>query len=282
MKIIESISELKAETRPFKKECKTVGFVPTMGYLHEGHISLVKSSRQDNDITIMSIFVNPMQFGPNEDFEKYPRDIQTDAKKAEEAGVDILFIPGVNEMYPDGYNTYVEVSGITEKLCGKSRPGHFKGVCTVVLKLFNIVEPDRAYFGQKDAQQAAVIRRMVKDLNSTVQIITCPIVRESDGLAMSSRNVYLSKEEREAALILSRSLNEAADMASKGEVRRDRLMDYLIDRISSEKLADIDYVEILDAETLELKETLKGRMLFAVAVRFGKTRLIDNVIVEVR
>ena len=242
---------------------------------------MVRSSRQDNDITIMSIFVNPVQFGPSEDFEKYPRDIEGDSRKAGEAGVGILFIPSVKEMYPDNYNTYVEVVGITDMLCGKSRPGHFKGVCTVVLKLLNIVEPDRAYFGQKDAQQVAVIRRMVRDLNSRVQIVACPIVREKDGLAMSSRNVYLSREEREAALILSKSLTEAAAMAAGGERSRGRLQAYLVGRMSGEKLADIDYVEILDAETLELKETLKGRTLLAVAVRFGKTRLIDNVLVEV-
>ncbi len=281
MKIIERIDELKKVVGSLKQEGKTVGFVPTMGYLHEGHLSLVRSSRQDNDITIMSIFVNPVQFGPSEDFEKYPRDIEGDSRKAGEAGVGILFIPSVKEMYPDNYNTYVEVVGITDMLCGKSRPGHFKGVCTVVLKLFNIVEPDRAYFGQKDAQQVAVIRRMVRDLNSRVQIVACPIVREKDGLAMSSRNVYLSREEREAALILSKSLTEAAAMAAGGERSRGRLQAYLVGRMSGEKLADIDYVEILDAETLELKETLKGRTLLAVAVRFGKTRLIDNVLVEV-
>ncbi len=281
MKIIERVDELKKVVGSLKQEGKTVGFVPTMGYLHEGHLSLVRSSRQDNDITIMSIFVNPVQFGPSEDFEKYPRDIEGDSRKAGEAGVGILFIPSVKEMYPDNYNTYVEVVGITDMLCGKSRPGHFKGVCTVVLKLFNIVEPDRAYFGQKDAQQVAVIRRMVRDLNSRVQIVACPIVREKDGLAMSSRNVYLSREEREAALILSKSLTEAAAMAAGGERSRGRLQAYLVGRISGEKLADIDYVEILDAETLELKETLKGRTLLAVAVRFGKTRLIDNVLVEV-
>ncbi len=281
MKIIERVDELKKVVGSLKQEGKTVGFVPTMGYLHEGHLSLVRSSRQDNDITIMSIFVNPVQFGPSEDFEKYPRDIEGDSRKAGEAGVGILFIPSVKEMYPDNYNTYVEVVGITDMLCGKSRPGHFKGVCTVVLKLLNIVEPDRAYFGQKDAQQVAVIRRMVRDLNSRVQIVACPIVREKDGLAMSSRNVYLSREEREAALILSKSLTEAAAMAAGGERSRGRLQAYLVGRMSGEKLADIDYVEILDAETLELKETLKGRTLLAVAVRFGKTRLIDNVLVEV-
>ncbi|NJD04187.1 MAG: pantoate--beta-alanine ligase [Ruminiclostridium sp.] len=281
MRVIDSIDELKTTVRLLKNEGKTIGLIPTMGYLHEGHISLVKASRHNNDITIMSIFVNPAQFGPNEDFEKYPRDVAGDSRKADEAGVDILFIPSVNEMYPDSYSTYIEVLGITDRLCGKSRQGHFKGVCTVVLKLFNIVEPDRAYFGQKDAQQAAVIKKMVKDLNSTVWITVCPIVRESDGLAMSSRNVYLNKEERKAALVLSKSLMEAVDLTANGEADCERLRDRLISIIGGEKLADIDYVEILDAETLEFKEILKGRMLVAVAVRFGKTRLIDNVVVEV-
>ncbi len=281
MKIIEGINELKSFVSSAKKTEKTVGLVPTMGYLHEGHISLVNASVHDNDITIMSIFVNPIQFGPNEDFERYPRDMEGDSKKAEAAGVDVLFIPAVREMYPEHYSTYADVTGITDKLCGKSRPGHFKGVCTVVLKLFNIVGPDRAYFGQKDAQQAAVIKRMAKDLNLDIRIITCPIVREKDGLALSSRNVYLNGDERKAALVLSRSLKEASVMAANGEKECDVLRKYLTDRINSEKLADIDYVEVVDAETLEFSEKLKGRMLFAVAVKFGKTRLIDNVIVEV-
>jgi len=281
MRIIEKISEVRTIVGSLRREGKTIGFVPTMGYLHQGHMSLVKASRQANDITIMSIFVNPAQFGPKEDFEKYPRDMDADSKKADEAGVDMIFLPTVKEMYPDDYSTYVEVLGITDKLCGKSRPGHFKGVCTVVLKLFNIVCPDRAYFGQKDAQQAAVINRMVKDLNSKVMIITCPIVRESDGLAMSSRNVYLRSEERKAALVLSRSLKEAAGMIENGEANSEKLRNYLINSIVCEELADIDYVEILDAKTLEFKETLKGSMLLAVAARFGNTRLIDNVIVEV-
>lgn len=281
MTVVEKISEIKPLIDKYKKENKTIGFVPTMGYLHEGHISLVKSSVQDNSITIISIFVNPAQFGPNEDFDRYPRDFDGDCRKAEAAGVDIVFAPSVGEMYPERYNTYTEVFGITDKLCGKSRPGHFRGVCTVVLKLFNIVEPDRAYFGQKDAQQVAVIKKMVADLNLRVKIITCPIIRESDGLAMSSRNVYLSSEERKAALVLSRALKEAAD-AIKGGVRDSRnVMDLIVGRISEEKLANIDYVEVVDAETLENKERLQGDMLLAVAVKFGKTRLIDNVIVEV-
>jgi len=196
MRVIETISDLKAIIRTQKNLGRVIGLVPTMGYLHEGHLSLVNMSRQNNDYTVMSIFVNPTQFGPNEDFDRYPRDLERDLKLAEAAGVDVVFAPSVKEMYPDGYKTYVNVEGITEVLCGKSRPGHFRGVTTIVTKLFNIVEPHRAYFGQKDAQQVAVIKKMVKDLNMNVEIITCPIVREEDGLAMSSRNVYLSPEER--------------------------------------------------------------------------------------
>lgn len=282
MRVIGTITELKDIIIVMKKEGRTIGFVPTMGYLHEGHISLVNMSRQDNDITIISIFVNPSQFGPNEDFEKYPRDIEGDTKKAGEAGADILFIPSAKEMYPEKYNTYVEVYGITDKLCGRSRPGHFKGVCTIVLKLLNIVEPDNAYFGQKDAQQVAVVKRMVKDLNSTVRIVVCPIIREEDGLAMSSRNVYLSQEERKAAQILSRSLYNALEMVNGGERNAEKITNYIIARISSEKLACIDYAEVLDAETLDFKETLEGTVLMAVAVKFGNTRLIDNVITEVK
>lgn len=282
MKVINSIIELKTIIGTLKKSGKMIGFVPTMGYLHEGHLSLINMSRQDNNITILSIFVNPTQFGPNEDFERYPRDFEGDLKKAEESGVDILFTPSSVEMYPKDFNTCIEVLGITDKLCGRSRTGHFKGVCTIVLKLFNIVEPNKAYFGQKDIQQAEVIKKMARDLNLTVDIITCPIVREKNGLAMSSRNVNMSNEERMAALILSKSLNEAVNMAVNGEVKTEKLREYLIKKIRSEKLADMDYVEILDAETLDYMETVKGRILLAVAVRFGKTRLIDNVIVEVK
>lgn len=281
MRIIEGINELKAILKEYRRTGKTIGLVPTMGYLHNGHLSLVGASRQQNDITVMSIFVNPTQFGPNEDYEKYPRDMEADSQKAEAAGVDVLFAPSVAEMYPRGYNTYVETFGITEVLCGKSRPGHFKGVCTVVLKLFNIVGPDRAYFGQKDAQQSVVIRKMASELNVPVEIIVCPIVREKDGLAMSSRNVYLSADERKAALVLSGSLNKAAAAVRDGERETEKLKDGIKEMIGGEKLADIDYVEILDGDTLEYKERLSGKMLFALAVKFGHTRLIDNIVVEV-
>ncbi|ABN52135.1 MAG TPA: pantoate--beta-alanine ligase [Hungateiclostridium thermocellum] len=281
MRVIETISDLKAIIRTQKNLGRVIGLVPTMGYLHEGHLSLVNMSRQNNDYTVMSIFVNPTQFGPNEDFDRYPRDLERDLKLAEAAGVDVVFAPSVKEMYPDGYKTYVNVEGITEVLCGKSRPGHFRGVTTIVTKLFNIVEPHRAYFGQKDAQQVAVIKKMVKDLNMNVEIITCPIVREEDGLAMSSRNVYLSPEERKSAVILSKSLMEAEELIKKGETDAKKIRKYIIDRIQTEKNAVIDYVEVVNADTLENVDEIKGRVLVALAVKFGSTRLIDNVIVEV-
>jgi pantoate--beta-alanine ligase len=281
MRVIERISDLKAVIRSQRSSGKTIGFVPTMGYLHEGHMSLVKASREDNDFTIMSIFVNPAQFGPNEDFEKYPRDMERDTRMAEEAGVDIIFAPSKDEMYPDGYKTYIEVEDITEVLCGKTRPGHFKGVTTVVAKLFNIVEPDKAYFGQKDAQQVIVIKKMVRDLNMNLEVATCPIIRENDGLAMSSRNTYLSVGERRAAVILSKSLFEAQDLIKDGERNAAKLVQYICERISTVSFAEIDYVEITDFENLEKVEVIDGNILIALAVRFGKTRLIDNIVVEV-
>ncbi|HEY9062676.1 MAG TPA: pantoate--beta-alanine ligase [Pseudobacteroides sp.] len=281
MRVIEKISDLKAVIRSQKLSGKIIGFVPTMGYLHEGHISLVKASKDENDFTIMSIFVNPTQFGPNEDFEKYPRDMARDSKMAEEAGVDIIFAPTREEMYPDSYKTYIEVEDITGVLCGKTRPGHFKGVTTVVAKLFNIVEPDKAYFGQKDAQQVIVIKKMVRDLNMNLEVVICPIIREYDGLAMSSRNSYLSTGERKAAVILSKSLFEAKELIKNGERDASKLIKYISERISTVDFAEIDYVEITDAENLEEVEMINGKVLIALAVRFGKTRLIDNVVVEV-
>lgn len=281
MKIIQKIDELKAFIQCQKKIGKSIGFVPTMGYLHDGHMSLVKASKQENDITVMSIFVNPVQFGPKEDYSRYPRDLERDAKMAEAEGVDVIFYPTVEEMYPDGYKTYVQVEGITEVLCGKSRPGHFRGVATVVCKLFNIVEPDRAYFGQKDAQQVAVIQRMVKDLNMNLEVISCPIIRESDGLAMSSRNVYLTAEERRAALILNKSIQEAVQKVKAGERDAGKVLTMVKNRIETEPLAVIDYVELYEAETLQPIEIIQGKVLLAVAVKFGTTRLIDNAVVEV-
>ncbi len=281
MRVIEKIKDLKAIIRSQKSSGKTIGLVPTMGYLHDGHLSLVKASRDENDFTIMSIFVNPTQFGPNEDFDSYPRDMERDTKLAEAAGVDVIFAPSKDEMYPDGYKTYVEVEDITNVLCGKSRPGHFRGVTTVVAKLFNIVEPDKAYFGQKDAQQVIVLRKMVKDLNMNLEIVTCPIVRESDGLAMSSRNTYLSPEERSGALALSQSLFEAEKIIKDGERDAAKIIGYIKNRISQVEVAEIDYVEITDIDDLKSVEHIAGKVLIALAVRFGRTRLIDNVIVEV-
>lgn len=281
MLIINRISDIKAYLREQQKKGKSVGFVPTMGYLHEGHLSLIRNSSSDNDLTVVSIFVNPTQFGPGEDFSRYPRDLERDTALAESAGTHLLFVPNVDEMYPEGYNTYVEVQGLTDILCGSSRPGHFRGVTTVVSKLLNIVYPERAYFGQKDAQQAAVIKRMVKDLNMDTQIIVCPIIREADGLAMSSRNVYLSPEEREQALVLSLSLKMAEDIIFRGENSAAKLKEIIEENIKQKPLANIDYVALVDAETLKDTEIIGGKVLIALAVKFGRTRLIDNTIVEV-
>lgn len=281
MKIIKSIKEMKEVIAKEKANGNTIGFVPTMGYLHDGHLSLMKKAKEENDIVVVSIFVNPIQFGQGEDYEVYPRDIERDSKLAESVGVDYIFAPEVKEMYPKGYNTFVEVLGVTDKLCGASRPGHFRGVTTVVMKLFNIVTPDKAYFGQKDAQQVYVIKQMVRDLNMAVKIISCPIVREHDGLAMSSRNTYLSEEERKQALILSKSLFWAKDMINKGERNAKTLIEGIKSMINEMPLADIDYVEIIDYDTFREVEKLKGNILIALAVRIGKTRLIDNILVEV-
>jgi pantoate--beta-alanine ligase len=282
MRVVETVSGLKAIIRAQKTAGKTIGFVPTMGYLHEGHMSLVRASVAENDFTVMSIFVNPTQFGVNEDFDKYPRDMKGDSEKAEKNGVDVLFAPSVEEMYLAGYSTYVEVTGeITAKLCGKSRPGHFRGVATVVTKLFNLAEPNKAYFGQKDAQQAAIIKKMAKELDMNLEVITCPIVREADGLAMSSRNVYLNAEERKAALVLSASLFDAEVRIKAGERNADKLLDGILKQIRSESLAQTEYVSIVNADTLEDIKQIKGKVLIALAVKFGKTRLIDNISVEV-
>ena len=282
MRVIDNIKDLKAIVRIQKREGKTIGFVPTMGYLHEGHLSLARRSAAENDFTVMSIYVNPTQFGANEDFDKYPRDFQGDSAKAESCGVDVLFMPSTGEMYPDGYGTYVEVTGeMTEKLCGRSRPGHFRGVATIVTKLFNLVEPHRAYFGQKDAQQAAIISKCVRELHMNTEIVICPIVREKDGLAMSSRNIYLNADERKAALVLSQSLFQAEAAIRSGERSAERILSGIHEKIAAEKLAVIDYIALVDADTLQDLKLVKGRVLIALAVRFGKTRLIDNITVEV-
>lgn len=280
MKIAKSVLELKQTINGYGKNI-TIGFVPTMGYLHEGHLSLIKQSRHQNDLTIVSIFVNPTQFAPGEDLDSYPRDFDRDANLAEAEGTDILFFPDVKEIYPAGSSTFVEVEGdLTKKLCGKSRPTHFKGVTTVVNILFNLINPDNAYFGQKDAQQVAVIKKMVRDLHMKVNIVVCPIVREKDGLALSSRNVFLTPEERRQALVLNQSLAVVKSQYEQGERRVETLKAMIIDSICAMPLATIDYVEMLDFKTLAEIEMITAPTLAAVAVRFGSTRLIDNIILD--
>ncbi len=281
MQIVKSIAQIKEIVKEQRKLGKTIGLVPTMGFLHEGHISLAKTSIEENDFTVMSIFVNPAQFGINEDYGKYPRDIDEDAKLAEFSGVDVIFAPAADEMYPNGYKTYINVEDMSKILCGVCRPTHFKGVVTVVNKLFNIVQPDNAYFGQKDAQQFIVIKKMVRDLNMNLNVISCPIVRETDGLAKSSRNIFLNKDERTAAVVLSQSLFEAKKMIEDGEKNKDKMISFIKNRISEEKLAQIEYVEIVDANTLDEIEKINKNVLVALAVKFGNTRLIDNIIAEV-
>jgi pantoate--beta-alanine ligase len=281
MIIINNIKEIKNIISENKKQGKTIGFVPTMGFLHQGHLSLIKTAKKENDFVIVSIFVNPTQFGVGEDFEAYPRDLDNDSMLSESAGADVIFFPSISEMYPGNYQTFVEVTEITNNLCGKSRPTHFRGVTTVVNKLFNIVEPHRAYFGQKDAQQVAVIQKMVVDLNMNIEIIPCPIVREADGLAMSSRNTYLSPEQRNAALILSKSLFKVKDMINEGCIDAIQIKETITKMINKEPLAAIDYVEIVDSLSLNSISTIKGKVLIALAVKIGRTRLIDNILMEV-
>ncbi len=279
MKIVNTINEVREQVRAWRREGLSVGLVPTMGYLHEGHKSLIDRSVSENDRTVVSVFVNPMQFGPGEDLETYPRDMERDAALCEEAGASLIFHPEPSEMYEKDFSSYVDMETLTGGLCGKTRPIHFRGVCTVVSKLFHIVTPDRAYFGQKDAQQLAVIRHMVNDLNFGIQIVGCPIVREEDGLAKSSRNTYLSPEERKAALILSQSLKEGRRLFDEGERDAKKLQSAITEKIQSEPLAKIDYVEVVDWNTLEPVEKIEGETLIAIAVYIGKTRLIDNVLV---
>ena len=278
MNLVKTINEVRQVVKQWKKEGKTVGFVPTMGYLHEGHASLIEKSVRENDKTVVSVFVNPMQFGPKEDLASYPRDIDRDCTLCEKMGADLVFNPEPEEMYDDGFCSYVDMSILTEKLCGLSRPVHFRGVQTVVTKLFNIVTPDRAYFGQKDAQQLAIIKRMVKDLNMDIEIVGCPIIREADGLAKSSRNTYLNAEQRQAALILSKSLAKGKALIENGERDAARVIKEITDNINSEPLAEIDYVKIVDALTMQCVERIENEILCAIAVKIGTTRLIDNFI----
>ena len=279
MEIYGEISKVRAAVKAWKKEGLTVGFVPTMGYLHEGHKSLIDAARKENDRVVVSIFVNPMQFGPTEDLESYPRDLKKDAALCEAAGVDIIFHPEPEDMYHDPH-AFVSIDTLSDTLCGKTRPIHFKGVCTVVSKLFNIVTPDRAYFGQKDAQQLAIIRKMVQDLNFDIQIVGCPIIREEDGLAKSSRNTYLSEVERKAALCLSRAVKAGQNMICKGS-KAEEVLTKMREIIEAEPLAKIDYVSMVDALDMQPVEIVEKDVLVAMAVYIGKTRLIDNFSYEV-
>lgn len=281
MEIVTTVQEVRARIKEWKRQGQAVGFVPTMGYLHEGHASLMKCARKDCDKVVASIFVNPMQFGVNEDLDSYPRDLEADAKLCEEIGVDLIFHPEVEEMYAEGFCSFVDMNGLTKELCGKSRPIHFRGVCTVVNKLFNIVTPDKAYFGQKDAQQLAVIRRMVTDLNMDIEIIGCPIIREEDGLAKSSRNTYLNEQERQAALILSQTIRLGEQLVQAGERDAKTLVAAMKENLAKEPMARVDYVEAVSMDTIEKIEKLEGCVLVAMAVYIGTTRLIDNFIVTV-
>lgn len=280
MEIIKTISEVRRITAAWKQEGLSIGFVPTMGYLHEGHQSLIERAASENDRVVASVFVNPLQFGPTEDFSSYPRDLERDMAVCGRAGAHMIFHPEAGEMYFPDFCTYVDMDSLTEGLCGKSRPGHFRGVCTVVLKLFNIVGADRAYFGEKDAQQLAVIKRMVRDLSMGVEIVGCPIIREKDGLAKSSRNTYLSPTEREAALILKKSLDAGRKLANEGERNAKKIVDAIKENLMTEPLARLDYVELVDALTMEKVEAVDRKVLVAVAAYVGKTRLIDNFFFE--
>jgi len=281
MEIIKSPIIMQQKIRELKKD-KKIGFVPTMGALHDGHLTLVRKSKEENDITVVSIFVNPKQFGPNEDFASYPRTFESDKEKLEKEGVDFLFYPDVNDMYPEDYSTSVEVtSDITKKLCGRKRPGHFNGVTTVVAKLFNIVLPDNAYFGLKDYQQYVIIKRMVKDLNFSINIVGVPIVRESDGLAMSSRNKYLSPDERKDAVLIYTSLLEAKKLIENGIKSAYIIKKEIENILGRSRFSKIDYVEIVDPETLKSVDNISKTVLIAIACYFGKARLIDNMLIEV-
>jgi pantoate--beta-alanine ligase len=276
MLIANTIKEVREVTSSWRKQELSIGLVPTMGFIHDGHKSLMERARIENEKVVVSIFVNPLQFGPAEDYEKYPRDLEHDKKVCKEAGIDLIFVPTVSEMYPSRNFAYVDIEELGNGLCGAKRPGHFRGVCTVVSKLFNIVLPDRAYFGEKDAQQLAIIKRMVKDLNFDIDIVACPTVREPDGLAMSSRNSYLSSEERKAALTISKSLKLAKAALSGNEKNADSIKKIVCDELSRERLIRIDYVDIVNPDTLEPITQIDGPVLVAVAAFVGRTRLIDN------
>lgn len=280
MQIVETVAEVREQVKAWRAEGLTVGLVPTMGYLHEGHKSLIDRAVAENDRVVVSVFVNPMQFGPSEDLESYPRDMDRDAALCEKAGASLIFHPDPSEMYHEDFSSFVDMNTLTGGLCGKTRPIHFRGVCTVVAKLFNIVTPDRAYFGQKDAQQLAVIRHMVSDLSFGIEIVGCPIIREEDGLAKSSRNTYLSEQERQAALVLSKSLALGKQALEAGEKDAAKVRSVILDNLEKEPLAKVDYVEVVDWNTLEPVSQVEDSVLVAIAVYIGKTRLIDNFIWE--
>lgn len=278
MQVVKTIQEVRSIVRAWRREGLSVGLVPTMGFLHEGHQSLIARSVADNDRTVVSVFVNPIQFGPTEDLEAYPRDLERDKALVEATGGDLIFNPEPSEMYPPHFTTFVDTTETTELLCGARRAGHFRGVCTVVSKLFNIVGPDRAYFGQKDAQQLATVRRFVRDLNFDLDIIACPIVREADGLAKSSRNTYLNAEERQAALILSKALRKGREAVEQGERRAAEVARVIGETLQTEPMARVDYIEVVDMDNIQRVDTIAGETLVAIAVYIGKTRLIDNFI----
>ena len=280
MRLVHSIAEMRALSRAARSSGARLGLVPTMGALHEGHLSLVRAAREKSDLVAASIFVNPTQFGPNEDFAKYPRTMEGDCALLEREGVQLVFAPSIEEMYPQGAVTWVVVEGLSDRLCGKSRPGHFRGVTTVVAKLFHIVEPDVAFFGQKDAAQVAIIQRMVRDLNMPVKIEVCPIVREPDGLAISSRNAYLSAQERNSALVLHRSLMRVQKLFLGGERDSTKLITAAKQEFAAEPAVRLDYIKVVDPETLEPEPTVSQRALVAVAALVGQTRLIDNILLE--
>lgn len=278
MIIIENVSEMQRYAKELRQEGKTIGFVPTMGALHQGHLSLMERARGESDHVVASLFVNPTQFGPKEDYKLYPRDLKGDTEKAASAGADVLFTPPSTAIYPEDYRTFVEVEGLSNVLCGKTRPGHFRGVTTVVLKLFNIVRPHRAFFGQKDYQQTVIIKRMVEDLNLDVDVIVMPTVREADGLVMSSRNQYLNQEERKTATILYRSLLEVHRLFDKGERSAERLKDTILRTFEGEPSAQLEYIAIVHPKTLQEEKDVQKGTVIAIAALIGKTRLIDNVI----
>lgn len=280
MVVVKTVSDVRKVVKEWKREGKSIGFVPTMGYLHEGHQSLIRAARANNDKVAVSIFLNPMQFGPNEDLASYPRDFERDQEKCLEAGADLIFAPDPEEMYEENFQSYVDMHLLTEELCGLTRPCHFRGVCTVVTKLFNIVTPDRAYFGKKDAQQLAVIKRMVADLNMDIDIIGCPIIREEDGLAKSSRNTYLNAEERKAALCLSRAVKKGEELVNNHERNANVIISAMKEIINAEPLAKIDYVKAVSMDTMQQIAELDQPALIAMAVYIGKTRLIDNFFYE--